>query len=202
MPRRAKISREEILLSALALIDEDGVQGVSMRRLGHRLGVEAMSLYNHVRDKEAVLEGVIALLVQKVPIPKASDNWRRDVSSFARGWRRVLSEHPRAGVLFASREVLTEDSREHIAFILRALSQAIPQVLDRIYAFVAIENFLFGHLVAQTNSIQDESAHFLSTLDIPDAEDIANQYRNHSAELAFELGLDALLNAVERRSPF
>jgi diadenosine tetraphosphate (Ap4A) HIT family hydrolase len=88
-----------------------------------------------------------------------------------------------------------------VAFTLRSLAQAIPQTLDRIYAFVAIESFLFGHLAVQINLAQ-QGADFLSTLDVPEAEEMAEKVREHSAEVAFELGLDALLDAVERRSRF
>lgn len=188
MPRAAKVRKEEIFRNALALIDEEGLDALSMRRLGGRLGVEAMSLYNHVQDKAGLLEGVVALLLSDIAIPELSGNWRKDLSSWAKNWVVALSIHPHAGVLLLSRPFITENSQTHAEFIEHCLTRAIPQPLDRSYAFLVVQSFLLGYLVTQSNLARS-------------GREAASQ-RAPSTEVAFELGMVAILDGIERRSPF
>jgi AcrR family transcriptional regulator len=90
--------------AALALVDEGGPEALSMRRLGGLLGVEAMSLYKHVASKEAILDGIRALLIEdfaaRLPAGAVGD-WREDLAGFARAYRAVGRDHPRAFPLLA-----------------------------------------------------------------------------------------------------
>jgi len=101
---RAPLSRERIVRAALAIVDEQGPDALSMRRLGAALGVEAMSLYKHVEDKEAILDGIRALLIAdfagRLPGGPLGD-WRSDLAAFARAYRAVGRDHPRAFPLLA-----------------------------------------------------------------------------------------------------
>jgi AcrR family transcriptional regulator len=101
---RPPLSRERIVRAALAIVDEQGADALSMRRLGAMLGVEAMSLYKHVEGKDAILDGIRALLIEdfaaRLPAG-ALDDWRADLAAFARAYRAVGREHPRAFPLLA-----------------------------------------------------------------------------------------------------
>lgn len=99
---RTPLSRERIVATALALIDERGLAQLSMRRLGAELGVEAMSLYKHVVNKEALLDGVRALLLsglEEAPCP--GRGWAGDLVSFAHRYRDLGRAHPEAFSLLA-----------------------------------------------------------------------------------------------------
>jgi AcrR family transcriptional regulator len=101
---RVPLTRERIVRAALDLVDEQGPDALSMRRLGAVLGVEAMSLYKHVAGKEAILDGIRALLIEdfaaRLPAGPVGD-WRADLAAFARAYRAVGRDHARAFPLLA-----------------------------------------------------------------------------------------------------
>jgi AcrR family transcriptional regulator len=103
---RPPLSRERIITAALELVDEHGLQDLTMRRLGARLGVEAMSLYKHVPNKEAVVEGVRETLLDELAELRRSqhhsDSWQEALRGVARAFREVCRRHPRALPLFAA----------------------------------------------------------------------------------------------------
>ena len=72
---RSPLTRERVLLAAIELADRDGLDGLSMRRLGQELGVEAMALYRHVRDKDDLLDGIIEVVVGQIERPKPAKDW-------------------------------------------------------------------------------------------------------------------------------
>lgn len=93
--------RREILETALKLADEGGLEAVSMRAVAARVGVSAMALYQHVRDKEALLDGVVGLLLAELPMPDPSLPWERRMRSLAWAVRDLARAHPSAiGMLF------------------------------------------------------------------------------------------------------
>src|SRR5512135_2598140 len=102
-PARLPLSRERVLRAALALADEGGVEAVSMRRLGLALGVEAMSLYKHVADKEAILDGIADLVMDEVEVPSRDLHWRTSIRRSAISAHEALRRHPWAGVVLESR---------------------------------------------------------------------------------------------------
>ena len=106
---RAPLSRERIIVAALRLIDERGLERLTMPRLGAELGVEAMSLYKHVPGKEAILDGVRELLLREFAESIAPDDgdpgWRSQLMRFATAYRALGLAHPEAfGLLAQDRE--------------------------------------------------------------------------------------------------
>lgn len=104
--RRAPLDRERILEAALRLIDEHGLAELSMRRLGAELGVQAMSLYRHLPNKQAVVEGVRELIFEELarlhPPVSADDPWDHALLAMARDFRDACRRHPHALSLFAT----------------------------------------------------------------------------------------------------
>jgi len=94
--RSAPLTKPEIFSAALAIIDAEGIDALSMRRLARELGVEAMSLYHHVPNKEALLDGVVelALTSQAPSTPPPTGDWRATVTAAVCGFRRALITHP------------------------------------------------------------------------------------------------------------
>ncbi len=76
---RVPLSRERVLRAAVKLADEGGIESVSMRRLGQELGVEAMSLYNHIDNKEALLDGMVELVVSEIDLSSGGADWKSEV---------------------------------------------------------------------------------------------------------------------------
>src|SRR3974390_3160253 len=94
--RNAPLTRDVIFTTALAIVDAEGVEGLSMRRLAHDLGIKAMSLYPHVRDKQALLGGVVelSLRMQAPAPPKPGAKWQNVAAGAVLAFRRTLVAHP------------------------------------------------------------------------------------------------------------
>ncbi|MPZ61933.1 MAG: TetR family transcriptional regulator [Propionibacteriales bacterium] len=106
---RAGLSRQQVLDGALSYIDEHGLAALSMHKLGEALGVKAMSLYNHVTNKDDLLNGVTDLLWSQVaPPPARADSWHDIARTLAASLREVVSEHPHPAHLLVSSQVLSE----------------------------------------------------------------------------------------------
>jgi AcrR family transcriptional regulator len=103
--RRAPLNRERVLQAAVELADREGIDALSMRRLGQELGVEAMSLYNHVENKDDVLNGMVDLVVADVDLTEApGDDWKRAARDRILSARRVMLRHPWVSAVIASRK--------------------------------------------------------------------------------------------------
>lgn len=103
-PPRQRLTRQRVLAAALAVIDRDGVEGLSMRKLGAETGVEAMSLYNHVADKADVLDGVVGLLWREVAERlRPAATWQQHIRELGAAVRAVAHTHPNAYALVLTR---------------------------------------------------------------------------------------------------
>src|SRR5439155_9252124 len=100
---RQPLTRQRIIRAALRVMDEDGLEAVTMRRIGRELGVEAMSLYNHVRDKEDILDSISEAVLGEFRVPEA-DDWSDGLRQAAREYRRLLHAHPNVVTLMTERK--------------------------------------------------------------------------------------------------
>ena len=100
---RRKLSRERILEAALRVADEEGLDALSMRRLGQALGVQAMSLYKHIADKEDILDGISDLVMLEVEVPARGLPWRAALRQAATSMHPAMLRHPWASVVIESR---------------------------------------------------------------------------------------------------
>jgi len=101
--RRAPLSRERVLQAAVDLADREGIDALSMRRLGQELGVEAMSLYNHVSSKEDLLNGMVDLIVAEIDPAADEGDWKSAVRNRILSARRTMLRHPWASAVITSR---------------------------------------------------------------------------------------------------
>jgi AcrR family transcriptional regulator len=118
------LSRERILDVALSIVDKEGLDALSMRRLGDALGVEAMSLYNHVPNKQALLDGIHERILSSVEAPPRTDDWKVYARHQARSLHKTLCAHPNAVVLFATRPAGTTESYARLDAYLEMLRAA------------------------------------------------------------------------------
>ena len=96
---RYPLTRDRILEAALELVDEQGLDALTMRRLGQRLGFEAMSLYNYVANKEDVIDGILDLVLAEGELPAADGEWDAAVRKSAISVHAALQRHPWASTL-------------------------------------------------------------------------------------------------------
>src|SRR5688500_13155405 len=101
--RKPRVSRDQVLDAALALADEDGLAAVTMARVGGRVGVEAMSLYRHIGNKEEMLDGLVDRVVAEIEVPGDARDWREALRRQAVSAHEALTRHPWAIGLMESR---------------------------------------------------------------------------------------------------
>ena len=92
--RRAQLTREQVVTAAVELADRDGIGSISMRRLAQELGVEAMSLYTHVRSKDDLLDGMVDAVISMIPADAGAADWKASLRRMALGARGVMLRHP------------------------------------------------------------------------------------------------------------
>src|SRR5918999_3852365 len=91
--RRTTLTRERVVAAAIGLADRHGIESVSMRKLGQELGIEAMSLYTHVRNKDDLLDGMVDAVVREIPTPPGGGDWKASLRATILGARGVLLRH-------------------------------------------------------------------------------------------------------------
>ena len=106
---RERLSRERVVAAALAVVDREGLEGLTMRALGRELGVDPMAAYHHVPNKAAILQGVVEAIMAEVvlPPPGAELAWSEVIRSTARTYRRALLDHPNALPIVSTQPPLT-----------------------------------------------------------------------------------------------
>lgn len=147
------LTRQRVLEAALQLIDREGLEGFSMRKLGAMLGVEAMSLYNHVESKQALFDGVIELLIVQDPSPKPPDATpREELWAFAHAFRDVLRAHPRVLPLVATSPLRTPATLVVLDRLLQTVQRAQITGVQAIYALQCLVGFIIGHTLLGTGT--------------------------------------------------
>lgn len=153
-----RLDRAAIVTAALRSIDHSGAQNLSMRKLGHDLGVEAMSLYRYVSGREDLLEGVVTHLLAGLPDrldPQLTISWQGYLQTLAHQVRHVVIDHPNAFPLVATRHPAAPWLRPPLRsleivedFITRLASHGMTdtQIADTYRAF---SSFLLGHLLLE-----------------------------------------------------
>jgi AcrR family transcriptional regulator len=208
-PRRP-LSRERVLEAAVALADEIGVDALSMRKLGEALGVEAMSLYNHVAHKEDLLDGMIDIVFAEIALPEG-DDWRVAMRHRAISVRRALSAHRWAIGLMESRTSpgpATLQAHDAVLGCLRAGGISLAQAA---HAFSAIDSYVYGFALQERGLPFDTPEETAELARAMVAEFPADRYP-HLAEFTmghvlqpgydygaeFEFGLDLILDGLAR----
>jgi AcrR family transcriptional regulator len=194
--------------AALDLIDRDGVDALSMRRLAADLGVEAMSLYHWVPSKDALLDGVVEELAAEYPSPGlGAGSWRDQLARYLHELRAVLLRHPNAVGLVASRPIMTERTVEVAETALVGLTALGLSDREAGALLHVLHTFVLGHVLGQVGELGavrgrdfDEIWAFRRSVD-------AHRYPRFAAGLAgepdpdteFALGLTLLLDGLEAR---
>jgi AcrR family transcriptional regulator len=169
--RKRDLSRDKVLSAAMRIVDEEGADALTMRRLARELGVEAMSLYNHVADKQALLEGVVELALteqaRRPPTPEA--DWRDTVAAAVNGFRRALTTHPNVlPVMIAHPPASEEASRLYLRGPLTFLIGIGFSERDAAQLFEAVFALAFGHAML-TSAYPAIESDGLPTVDFTDA---------------------------------
>ena len=147
------LTRQRVLEAALHLIDREGLEGFSMRKLGTLLGVEAMSLYNHVESKRALFDGVIEQLIVQSPYPEQlGATPREELWAFAHAFRDILRAHPRVLPLVATSPLRTPATLAILDHLLETVHRAQITGVRAIYALQCLVGFIVGHTLIEVGT--------------------------------------------------
>jgi AcrR family transcriptional regulator len=207
MATRTPLSKERVLRAAVALADEHGIEALSMRRLAKELGVEAMSLYKHVANKDAILSGIVDMVAGEIELPDGPD-WKTALKRNAISARDVFIRHKWAGNLWMSQQSGGPARLRLADWMLGTLRQA-GFSKDLIYhAFHILEAHILGFTVMHLSfpytreELAGMAAAFLEEFPVDEypelLEHIKGHLEPHEGEGGFELGLDLILDGLER----
>jgi AcrR family transcriptional regulator len=141
---RIPLSRDRVLQAALALADAGGIESLSMRKLGEAVGVEAMSLYNHVPSKGDLLDGLIDLVFAEIELPDGAGGWKSAMRERAISARAALSRHRWAIGLMESRTTPGPATLRHHDAVLGCLRRAGFPVALAGHAYSALDSYIYG----------------------------------------------------------
>ena len=147
---RAALDRDEVVRGALQLLDEVGLDGLTMRSLAERLGVKAASLYWHLRDKDELAELLLEAINAEIPEPEPGLPWRQRVEQGAWAWRQALLKHRDAARLAMGRFVMRPETLRRIESVLAALREAGFSPADTANAAYIFSNFVPGFVAEET----------------------------------------------------
>jgi AcrR family transcriptional regulator len=203
------LSRERILQTALRLADKGGLDEISMRKLAQALGVEAMSLYNHVSSKDDVLDGIADLVVSEIEVPEIGDDWRAGLRKRAISAHQVLRKHAWAPLLIASRVNVGTAMRRYVDATLGCMREAgfSYALADR--AWNALDSHIYGFTLLELNFPLEPSEYasaakqFMPLLpreQYPYMHELTQLVIDgrHDGLQSFEFGLELLLSGLEQ----
>ncbi|MEU3270943.1 TetR/AcrR family transcriptional regulator [Saccharomonospora sp. NPDC006951] len=147
--KRAPLNRERVVAAAIALADEKGGTGISMRAIAATLGVEAMSLYNHVSGREDMLDGMVDAVFAEIEPPDSSVEWKRAMRERAVSARAALRRHPWAVGLMDSRRTPGPATLRHHDAVIGALRAGGFSVAMTAHAFSVIDSYLYGFVLQE-----------------------------------------------------
>jgi AcrR family transcriptional regulator len=207
--RRKPLSRERVLRAAIELADADGLEALSMRKLARELGVEAMSLYNHVANKDAILDGIVEVVAAEAELPADGTEWKSAIRQSAIATRDMFVRHPWASGLWMSRQGGGTTRLQRADWLLRTFREAGLSEELTFQAYHVVESHILGFTVQQLNfpyqgaELEERASRFLARFPVDEFPDFAEHVQQHlepreGDEGGFELGLDLILDGLER----
>jgi len=198
--RQAKLTRARILDAAVELVDASGVEALSMRTLATQLGVEAMSLYNHVPSKEALLDGIVETVLDKVHAPVDDGTWRETLQELALRHRAAALRHPRVMLLFSSRTVTSPAWRRAVEDTFAALDRGGFSPAAAVNAYRTFWGYVVGYVHSELRNADSPGLDaYLAALP-PDEFPATHAHAIQLAEVdrgaEFERGVELMLDAI------
>jgi AcrR family transcriptional regulator len=212
--QRRPLTRQRIVRTALRIMDEEGLQAVSMRRIGRELGVEAMSLYNHVRDKDDILDAICEEVLTEFRVPQERE-WAAAVRAAAGEYRRLLLAHPKVITLMSGRKgpFTNPDSLRVYEYALGLFRDAGLSVADSVNVFNAFGSYILGSVTMELGPAiagsadeahiraHAEMAGLAASVGLPRLAEALPYLVECDIQTQFEFGLDLLIEAVMARLP-
>ena len=205
------LSRERVLQAGIQLADQEGSDALSMRKLAQQLGVKAMSLYNHVANKDDLIDGMVDIVASEIAVPNVEVDWKTAMRKRALSAHQVLLRHPWATMAIVSRANVGPAMLRYVDATLGCLVKAgfSFEMADHIWN--AIDSHIYGFTLQKLNfpfeeaDYVDAAKQYVSMLPVKKYPYL-NQLTHHVMDGRyngihdFEFGLDLLLDSLERLS--
>jgi AcrR family transcriptional regulator len=207
-----KITREAVLAAALEIIDRDGADALSMRRLARALDRDPMILYRHAPNKAALLDGVAETVLAQLDVDASDPDWAGQLRAVARSYRRLALAHPHVVPLIVTRPLATPlglrppGTLRPLEDILALLARAGFSGPDALHIYRALFGFLHGHVLNELQELvenPDETddllrlgLHRLPITEFPLLRGLASALATYDGAAELERGLDILLTGL------
>lgn len=211
MAERQPLTARRVIEAAAAVADRGGLTAVSMRNVGRELGVEAMSLYHHVANKAALLDGLADWVFGQFALPPSDLGWREAITVRSASVRAVLTTHPWSLNLVDSRTNPGPASLRHYDAVVGCLRRGGFSVTMAARAYSVIDAYVYGFALTERNLPFDSATganDFATDVALPSADyphlaelvGTLTATSDYSFAAEFELGLDIILDGLERRN--
>ncbi|WP_248256832.1 TetR/AcrR family transcriptional regulator C-terminal domain-containing protein [Georgenia sp. EYE_87] len=206
------MSRERVLAAALGLVDAEGVEALTMRRLARELGCNAMALYRYADSRDALLDGVVETVMAELTIATDGDDWEGQLRQTAHEFRSLVLAHPRVVPLLVTRPLSTPLGLRPLG-TLRPLETILALLVgagfspgDALHVYRAYIGFLYGHVLTELQELvanPEESddllrlgLHRLPPGEFPLLRRLASELADYDGAAELDRGLDILLTGL------
>jgi len=209
------ITRAAVLAGALDIIDREGVDALSMRRLGEALGRDPMALYRHVPNKAAVLDGVVEMVFEQLSLDTTTPDWIAALRRLGHDFRNLARTHPNVVPLLVTRPLTTPLGMRppgilrHLEQVLALLTRCGFTGPDALHVYRALFGFLYGHVLTELQEIVERpeetdhvlrlGLHRLPIGEFPHVRDLAPTWAVYDGLAELDRGLDILLTGLATR---
>jgi AcrR family transcriptional regulator len=211
--RKAKLSRDLVLTKVLEVVDAEGLEALTMRRLGQELERDPMSLYRYAENRAALLDGVSELVLNELPIHPEDPDWKAQLRHIAHNLRRLALQHPNVVPLLVTRPLSTPLGLRPLG-TLRPLEQILSLLIgagfspaDALHVYRAYYGFLYGHILNELQEFvvdpeENEvllrlGLHRLPSKEFPRLRALAPALADYDGERELDQGITILLSGLE-----
>ena len=211
--RKAPLSRELVLAKALELVDAEGLDALTMRRLGQELGRDPMSLYRYAENRAALLDGVSELVLNQLAIHPEDPDWKEQLRGIAHNLRLLALQHPNVVPLLVTRPLSTPLGLRPLG-TLRPLEQILSLLIgagfnaaDALHVYRAYYGFLYGHILnelqeyvvdpEENEALLRLGLHRLPAKEFPRLRALAPNLADYEGSAELDQGLTILLSGLE-----
>lgn len=213
-PRRAPLTKEFVLRTAVEMADEAGTGPPSMRKLADRLGIEAMSLYHHFRNKDLILDGMVDLVFAEIDHPPEGLGWQEGMRRRATSMRAALARHPWAIRLLDSRTSPGPATLRHHDAVIGCLRSAGFSIAAASSALSVLDSYVYGFTMQELSlpftssaGLEEVAGSIMERLPGGDYPHLAEMIAERALKPGyayteeFGTGLDLILDGLEARLP-
>lgn len=205
---RNSLTRDRVVRQALALADRDGIAVLTIRALAAECGVKPMAIYHHIASKEAILDAIVDAVFEEIYLPRADRPWREELAQRSRSMREALGRHPWALSLMEARRnpgPANLQGHEACLEVLRTHGFSLPATA---HAYAVLDAFVYGFSLQEAMlgqiDLESSAPELIESMDLaryPRLMEFATQHvlaEDYSFASSFEVGLDLVLDALER----